>query len=234
MSHTLRVLSALLDYPGDALRAGIPALAAAIESEALLDEGQVAALQPLFRQLADADLLALQEHYVEIFDRSRQHSLCLFEHVHGEARDRGQAMVDLRNRYVAAGLDLIGHELPDYLPLFLEYCSTLAPREGIAELTETGAILALLAGRLTRAGTPYAGVFTLLCQLAGIAPAATAGSAPADQEEPDLDEAWAEDEVRFGGSAPDWTSPPASCPRAQSAVERFHRPEPANTAGTPS
>ncbi len=127
MNTTLRVLSALLRYPDEAVQQAAPILSALLAEEALLAPEQRAALAPLIERLADDDLLDLQEAYVALFDRGRALSLHLFEHVHGESRDRGQAMVDLRDRYVAQGLEITAKELPDYLPLFLEYLSVLSP-----------------------------------------------------------------------------------------------------------
>lgn len=229
MIATLRALSALLDYPSVALQAGLAELVAALKTENLLDRRSLDALAPLVRHLKEADLLPAQEHYVEIFDRGRQHSLCLFEHVHGEARDRGQAMVDLHDRYVAAGLEPVSNDLPDFLPLFLEYCSTLSRREGLAELAETGPILALLAGRLHQAQTPYAGVLAALCHLAGVQPATPSGPAPAEDDLEELDKMWAEEAVRFGG--PPTGAGMAPCQRAQAAVDRILTPRPTRAEG---
>lgn len=203
MSATLRALAALLDYPEAALQAAIAEIRQAIAAEGLLDAGQIERLQPLLDKLAHDDLIECQEHYVELFDRGRSCSLHLFEHVHGESRDRGQALVDLRNRYLQAGLEPLTHELPDYLPLFLEYCSTLAADAALSELAEPGAILALLAGRLTRRGTVYAAPLVILCELAGIdyAPAVGAATPDADTSLEALDSAWEEQAVSFSGPA---------------------------------
>jgi nitrate reductase molybdenum cofactor assembly chaperone NarJ/NarW len=208
MTATLRALSALLSYPDTALQTAIPEIRTAIATEAILDAQQIESLEPLLRWIEGNDLIDCQEHYVEVFDRGRTHSLHLFEHVHGESRDRGQALVDLRNRYLNAQLDPATNELPDYLPLFLEYCSTLAPENALAELAEPGAILGLLARRLSQRGTAYAAVLAILCELAGVEydPGSTASAeeaiAATDLGPDALDASWEEQEVRFGAMAP--------------------------------
>jgi nitrate reductase delta subunit len=201
---TLKALSALLQYPSPELLAAVPPIAEAIEAEAALAPARREALEPLFAMLASADLYDAQESYVMLFDRTRSLSLHLFEHVHGESRDRGQAMVDLKALYEAAGLELEGAELPDYVPLFLEYCSLLPPAEARALLAEPAHVLAALGERLRRKGSPYAAVFEGLVELAAARPeaAATAALLPEADADPDdlaaLDAVWEEEEVRFG------------------------------------
>ena len=124
MIRTFKVLSLLLTYPTAELKAAAPELAAALDAEALLPERLRARLAALIGEIAARDLYDLQERYVLLFDRTRSLSLHLFEHVHGEGRDRGQAMVDLIELYERGGLRLEAKELPDYLPLFLEFLST--------------------------------------------------------------------------------------------------------------
>lgn len=226
MSVSLRALSALLHYPDADLCAAIPEIRAALKAEGMLSVAQLRQLDPLLLQLAGGELIALQEHYVEVFDRGRQHCLHLFEHVHGESRDRGQAMVDLRERYLAAGLDPASEELPDYLPLFLEYCSTLPTATALAELAEPGAILALLADRLERRGTAYAAILAVLCDLTGTAREADQAPEPAEDvnDLAALDAAWEDQEVTFGAMAPAAPSDAVACPQAQAMVSRFLEP----------
>ena len=167
MRLTLRILSALLRYPDEAVQQAVPELAGALAEDGLLSSEQRASLQPLLDALASADLLDAQERYVGLFDRGRAVSLHLFEHVHGESRDRGQAMVDLRDRYEAQGLEITAKELPDYLPLFLEYLSVLPSAQAAEELAQPGVILSALADRLEEKGTPYAAPMRILADLAG-------------------------------------------------------------------
>ncbi len=224
MRLTLRILSALLRYPDEAVQQAVPELAGALADDGLLSSDQRASLQPLLDALASADLLDAQERYVGLFDRGRAVSLHLFEHVHGESRDRGQAMVDLRDRYEAQGLEITAKELPDYLPLFLEYLSVLPSAQAAEELAQPGVILSALAARLEEKGTPYAAPMRILADLAGAGGEAFE-IAPAD--DPDdlaaLDAAWEEEQIRF--DAP--TAPgSADCPQVAGMVDRMLAQEP--------
>ncbi|MCI1270041.1 MAG: nitrate reductase molybdenum cofactor assembly chaperone [Sphingobium sp.] len=224
MRLTLRVLSALLRYPDAAVQDMAPELGELLAADGLLSPEQRAALQPLLDDLAAADLLDAQERYVALFDRGRAVSLHLFEHVHGESRDRGQAMVNLRDRYEAQGLEIAANELPDYLPLFLEYLSVLPPAQAAEELAQPGVILSALAKRLQEKATPYAAPMRILADLAGAGGEAFE-IAPAD--DPDdlaaLDAAWEEEQVRFDGPAAPGA---ADCPQVAGMVDRMLAQEP--------
>src|SRR5262249_57680544 len=127
MSRTFKVLSALLSYPTEELQAAVPELAAALSRESLIPAAIRRRLDVLLNEIATGDLYDLQERYVLLFDRTRSLSLHLFEHVHGESRDRGQAMIDLKALYEKAGLEIDAAELPDFVPLFLNFLSTHPP-----------------------------------------------------------------------------------------------------------
>src|SRR5262245_15037597 len=124
MSKTLKALSALLSYPTTELQQASDELRTVLDVDALLPPTIADALDVLIDELATGDLYDLQERYVLLFDRTRSLSLHLFEHVHGESRDRGQAMIDLKSLYERHGLAIGAGELPDFLPLFLEFLST--------------------------------------------------------------------------------------------------------------
>lgn len=224
MRLTLRTLSALLRYPDEAVQQAAPELTGVLAEDGLLSPEQRASLQPLLDTLASADLLDSQERYVGLFDRSRAVSLHLFEHVHGESRDRGQAMVDLRDRYEAQGLEIAAKELPDYLPLFLEYLSVLPSAQAAEELAQPGVILSALADRLEEKGTPYAAPMRILADLAGAGGEAFE-IAPAD--DPDdlaaLDAAWEEEQIRFDAPVAPGT---ADCPQIAGMVDRMLAQEP--------
>ena len=128
---TLRALAALLSYPSADLIAAAGEIRQAIDSDAVVPPAERAALHRLIDDLAGGDLYDLQECYGLLFDRTRALSLHLFEHVHGESRDRGQAMVDLLKLYEESGYTPTATELPDFLPLFLEYASTRPPQAAI-------------------------------------------------------------------------------------------------------
>lgn len=201
---TFRVLSALLSYPSADMIAALPDLRIALAMEGLLPAPGRRLLEPLFDTLAMSDLTEAQERYVFLFDRTRSLSLHLFEHVHGESRDRGQAMVDLKQVYEAAGLRLTTTELPDYLPAFLEYLSLLPVREAVGLLAETVHILTTLAERLEKRSSPYAGLLRALVMVSKARPKAEnlAAIVADDGIEPDdleaLDAVWMDEEVTFG------------------------------------
>ncbi|MEI8274986.1 MAG: nitrate reductase molybdenum cofactor assembly chaperone, partial [Hyphomicrobiales bacterium] len=129
MAKTFKVLSALLAYPSVELQQATADLRTVVETEALVPAAIRRQLDVLLADLAEGDIYDLQERYVLLFDRTRSLSLHLFEHVHGESRDRGQAMVDLLAMYEDKGLAAVKNELPDYLPLFLEFLATLPQAE---------------------------------------------------------------------------------------------------------
>lgn len=170
MSLTLRSLSAMLAYPNAELCAAIPELREAIDREQALSPAHRAALEPLFQRMEGADLYDLQADYSELFDTGRRLSLNLFEHVHGDSRDRGPAMHDLGQHYLDHGFVPVSKELPDFLPLFLEFVSQIEPAEARSELAEPASVLQALAERLAERETPYAALLDGLVALAGVAP----------------------------------------------------------------
>lgn len=223
--RTFKVLSLLLSYPSPGLASESGALKAVLAEERLLSQQVLREIGALIDHLAAEDLLDAQERYVFLFDRTRSLSLHLFEHVHGESRDRGQAMVDLLNLYRKKGLDVWGGELPDYLPLFLEYLSLIPLEEAKAFLGEPLHILSALRTRLEQRKSPYAAVFRALEDLAGQAAdhekveALLAGEPdPHPLDKKALDDAWKEAEVRFGPGAEE-----KGCPRMKNVVEAMAR-----------
>lgn len=207
---TLKALSRLLLYPEAALQDAAPHLAEALTEDGRLDAATRLGLIPLLRSLAGEDLYDLQEAYVSLFDRTRRLSLHLFEHVHGESRDRGQAMVDLAALYAQGGLAIDANELPDFLPLFLEFLATHPEAEAQGLLADVDHILATLEERLGERGSLYAAVLTAVRHLAG-AEAVTAPNPTSEGEADDraaldldaldltaLDKEWEETAVTFG------------------------------------
>jgi nitrate reductase delta subunit len=190
---TLRVLAALLSYPDVRLREHLPEMRDILRSESVLRDARQAELAALIESLAAADQLEVEADYVELFDRGRRTSLHLFEHVHGDSRDRGPAMIDLAQTYEQAGLYLAPGELPDYLPAVLEFVSVQPQREGAAFLGEMAHIFASIFSALRERASPYASVLGALLELAGEKAQAVALAA-----ELSLDESWVEPPV-FGG-----------------------------------
>lgn len=192
----LKVISLLLDYPDQHLRDGHAELAQAIGSAREISPEQRIALRRLLDELTEGDLMDVQERYTDLFDRGRSLSLLLFEHVHGESRDRGQAMVDLIRTYEEAGLHLHpdqGGELPDYLPLVLEFVSTLdgpAARDFTGEFAH---ILNALYAALLKRRSLYAHIPAAVLELMAQAIEPTEVT-----EDEALDDAWQEPDA-FGG-----------------------------------
>jgi nitrate reductase molybdenum cofactor assembly chaperone NarJ/NarW len=207
MAKTFKVLSALLSYPTAELQQAGGELAAALDGEGLVTGHVRTALQRLIDDIAGGDLYDLQERYTLLFDRTRSLSLHLFEHVHGESRDRGQAMIDLKAMYEQADLDISASELPDFLPLFLEYLSTLPANEACATLGQPTHILAALAERLRKRKSPYEAVFRALSALAAAKPRPEDVAILMQEPDPDpldlaaLDAAWEDEPVTFGPGA---------------------------------
>lgn len=204
----LKVISLLLDYPTEQLREGYLELAKAISGAREISPEQRGALRLLLEELVGGDLMDVQERYSELFDKGRALSLLLFEHVHGESRDRGQAMVDLLAEYEAAGFQLAARELPDHLPLFLEYLSTRDEAEIGRWLGEISHILALLAARLEERNAEHALVPKALLALIGATELIEAHRPVVAAEEPDhtpqaLDRVWEEEAVRFSAESDD-------------------------------
>jgi len=191
---TLLALSALLEYPDAEVRAAHDELAAALRDAAILSRGRLTELRALLRQFGSLDPYELEARYVATFDHGRRStSLHLFEHVHGDSRDRGGALVDLQQTYERAGLRLNSGELPDHLTVLLQFAATLPDAQARAFVGETAHLLNPLCAALRARRSPYASVIAALLELLGQRPQPV----PVP-EEPDLDEAWAEPPA-FGG-----------------------------------
>lgn len=225
---TFKALSALLTYPSRDLQEAVPAIRDVL-AEGVVAPASIAALEPLLASLETGDLYDLQERYVLLFDRSRTLSLNLFEHVHGESRDRGGAMVDLLETYRAGDFDLAGTELPDHLPVLLEFLSVRPLAEAREMLADAGHILVALAERLARRESVYAAVLEALVALSAAASTTEEAQALLSQQDDDpedlvaLDAVWEEAQVTFG---PD---PNAGCPVSRDILTRMD-PAPASAA----
>jgi nitrate reductase molybdenum cofactor assembly chaperone NarJ/NarW len=195
LRHTLRALALLLEYPDEKLRAVLPALADAIDSEAALPAARREELRSFIREMERADPIELEARYVELFDRGRATSLHLFEHVHGDSRDRGPAMIDLTQTYEKAGLLLGPHELPDHLCVVLEFASTQPPQLAREFLGEMAHILNAIFSALRKRESRYAVLLAAVLELAGH----KAEPVPVVDDDP-MDESWAEPVVFDGCS----------------------------------
>jgi len=187
MTKSLRVLAAVLGYPDAQMRSHLPEMRDLLQGERALSHSRLAELDALMDMLWRADPLEAESDYVELFDRGRGTSLHLFEHVHGDSRERGPAMIDLGQTYEKAGLILAEGELPDYLPAVLEFVSTQPVREARAFLGEMAHIFNAIFGALQQRDSAYASVLGALLELAG--EKAQPVKPPTEES---LDESWAE------------------------------------------
>lgn len=198
----LLVISRLLEYPDAALWEHQQELREALAEGGALNLQQAARLNDFITSLCSRDLLDAQASYSELFDRGRATSLLLFEHVHGESRDRGQAMVNLMGQYQQAGMEIDSRELPDHLPLYLEYLSQRTPEEARGGLQDVAPILALLGARLKLRESDYSVLFEVLIAISESDVALESVSQQIANEARDdtlqaLDAVWEEEQVKF-------------------------------------
>ena len=234
MDRTLKSLSLLLAYPTRELQASMSEIGGVLAADSRLTAAARRALRPLVETLATRDIYDLEEQFVMLFDRSRTLLLNLFEHVHGESRDRGGAMVSLIETYREAGFDPSTSELPDHLPVLLEFLSTRPFVEVQETLADAAHIFEALNARLARRDSPYGAVFAALLQLSGVQPDAEAVAELLDQPDIDpndleaLDQVWEDSEVVFG---PD---PNAGCPQVRDMLAQMDVPINPAPAATPA
>lgn len=222
---TLKILGLLVSYPDAPLVDALPAFLSVLRQEKWLAEDKLKALENFVLVLGSSDLLDLQEDYVILFDRTPSLSLHLFEHVHGDSRERGQALVDLANVYEGKGLRIDSGETPDYLPAFMEYLSILAPQEAQEALDGVSHILAAMVERLAQRNSGYAHVLEAALSLVSRRPNKKAVRDTldnADSSTPDFEQMDKDWEEQFALSLP---GPSASqdCPKASMMLQRMTR-----------
>jgi len=194
-----RALSALLSYPSEEMRQALPEIAEVIRQASIVRPTEQRGLLELIDELGRDDLLTVEERYVDLFDRGRALSLNLFEHLHGESRDRGEAMVELKQIYERAGFKLSANELPDYLPVVLEYLSCREFAEAREMLTDCVGILTTIGRSLVARRSRYAAILQTLIVFAGENPI-DAAKIPLVMERTDmLDRDWVE-QPAFAGA----------------------------------
>ncbi|MEM9619610.1 MAG: nitrate reductase molybdenum cofactor assembly chaperone [Pseudomonadota bacterium] len=224
MNNKYKALSALLSYPSADLKAATEDIRTVLLEEAPGPIWALHKIDKLIDEIEALDLYELQERYVFLFDRTRSLSLHLFEHVLGESRDRGQAMVDLKTLYAEGGLEIGANELPDFLPLFLEYLSTRSDDEARTLLKEPLSVIAALKERLEKRKTPYAAVFRVLEAIAGHDPSTQELNdlRKAPDDDPNdleaLDAAWEDQPVTFGPGE-------EACPKVSEMLDRMNAGE---------
>ncbi|KZL27075.1 nitrate reductase molybdenum cofactor assembly chaperone [Pseudovibrio sp. WM33] len=238
MIVSLKILSLLLNYPTQEFLDDLPALKDAVNSDRLLSAKGQKMICTLCDDLAGKDLYEVQEQYVFLFDRTRSHSLHLFEHVHGESRDRGQALVDLREMYLTNGFAVETTELPDYIPLFLEYLAHQPFTEAQELLGQTAHIFEALRLRLKKKGSIYANAFGAVAEISKAAPSKELLSNILAEPEDDpndleaMDRIWQEEVVKFGGNAGEGSCGPDRLRMQMRAADRRPSdPTPQNIQG---
>ena len=207
-----RAFSALLSYPSEEMRRALPEIADIIKAALVVQPHERSDLLDLIDELGCGDILRAEERYVDLFDRGRALSLHLFEHLHGESRDRGEAMVELKQLYEQAGFELSARELPDFLPVVLEYLSCRNLAEARAMLADCANILTTIGRSLVARRSRYAAVLQALIVIAGESPIDVTKIPPVKEQTETLDRDWVE-EPAFAG-APTAAPPSAGAPAA--------------------
>jgi nitrate reductase delta subunit len=224
MDRTLKALSLTLSYPSAELQDAMPEIGDVLGTDPRIAPDTRAALQRLAEGLGQGDLYDIQESYVMLFDRSRTLSLNLFEHVHGESRERGGAMVSLIDTSGGGGFDPATTELPDHLPVLLEFLASRPFVKAQETLADAAHIFDALATRLVRRESGYGAALVALSQLAGAQSDADAVAGMLAQPDDDptdldaLDAVWEETEITFG---PD---PNAGCPQVRDMLALMDKP----------
>jgi nitrate reductase delta subunit len=234
-----KVISALMDYPQEGVAEHEEELHNIIQSNKILSSESKQAMSQFLAQQCAMDILDWQSDYDALFERGRNLSLLLFEHVHGESRDRGQAMVDLIAQYKDANLALDKNELPDYIPLFLEFLSTQDQAGAKAWLMDISHILAVLATRLEERESGYASLFNALLEysqaevnMAEIRE--MVASEEADYTNEAIDKVWEDEAISFGGNATDGGSCPSSASDGKPTAKQSRNDEMAVNIMSPS
>jgi nitrate reductase delta subunit len=226
---TFKLLGLLLTYPEGTVYSASDELLQTLRSEALLPEKFIKKVEIFLTAQKNQDLMAAQEDYVETFDRGRAHCLHLFEHIHGESRDRGQAMVDLSETYATKDLHIDSSELPDYLPLFMEYLSRCDSRDAAELLGEAIDVIAVIGAKLKKRKSPYADIFTCIEELSAAKvdkrkiknALKEAHKDPETLEE--LDEQWKEAEAFAGDPLADAAADPNTCNAFPNTMEALNK-----------
>lgn len=222
--RTLKILGYLMTYPEAPYLEVIDQCAEILKSEKWLSKATLRNLLGALDEVRERDLLDLQEDYVDLFDRTPSLSLHLFEHVHGDSRDRGQALVDLLGVYEEAGLAIDTDEMPDYLPLFAEYAATLPPKEASENMGSIVNILSALEGRLKGRSPFHASILGAMIETASRAPDPKAVAASLQRSSGDalsfeeMDKAW---EEQFAFQNTPETTGGAVCGAADGSLNRL-------------
>jgi nitrate reductase delta subunit len=220
---TFKALGALFAYPTEELIVALPEIREAIAGEHALKLDVEEQVGVLIDRLAAIDLMELQEAYVGLFDRTKSLSLHLYEHVWGDASERGQAMVRLQTLYRLHGFSHTVSELPDYVPLFCEFLSLISEKAARAILSDATPVVEVLRDRLAKRSSPYAGAAAALVSLASrtldraMLEQIAKGALADDDTFEALDRAWEEEPVTFGAGDAAKSCRPNAAPATHAA-----------------
>lgn len=223
--YTLRIIALLLNYPSQSMVAAAGEIPLILRREGWLSDKAVSAIETFLKGITEQDIMDLQENYVTLFDRTPSLSLHLFEHVHGDSRDRGQALVELDSLYREKGLENASEHTPDYLPMFLEYLSLLSVEEARENLDGAIDVIAILGERLRKRDSVYAVLFDALEEAATRRPdhkklqSALKADAGLPLSADEMDAAW-EEQFAFG----DVKEGQGGCPQAEEMLARMGLP----------
>lgn len=199
MIKAYKILSLLLSYPSEELQQFLRDAEDELKREALLKEEILKEISVFVQHFQKMDIIDWQAHYVQLFDNSRSASLYIFEHLKGDSKDRGQAMVDMTGFYREQGLDLSQNELPDYVPVFLEFLSTLDQRKAAEYLSIPINIIQRVYIALSDSNNPYKYILNAVISLSEKAPDHEAVQKMIKAQKPmDFDKEYAEAPVIFG------------------------------------
>jgi nitrate reductase molybdenum cofactor assembly chaperone NarJ/NarW len=224
---TLKVIGLLMSYPQEGLTEAAEDMRALLRSEGWVSSRALSEIDDVLAEIEAKDILDLQEDYVALFDRTPSLSLHLFEHVHGDSRDRGQAMVELDELYRERGLCNASEHTPDYLPMFLEYLSMLPVEQARSNLDGAIDVIAVIGERLRKRGSVYAALFDALQEAASRRPdparlqSAMLADAGAPLSAERMDSAW-EEQFAFDKSSESQNG--GTCPKADEMLARMGLP----------
>lgn len=200
MLKTYKILSLLLSYPDASLQEFLQEVEAELQDEALLPAENIDQINSFVNHFSKMDITEWQAEYVQLFDNSRSASLHLFEHIKGDSKDRGQAMVDMIEFYRENGMQLTAKELPDYIPAFLEFLSTLKKSKAAKLLAEPVHIIQRICLALQEKDNPYQHILAAIVKLSARQPDKKATEMVIQNEKPlNLDAEYEEGPVEFGG-----------------------------------
>jgi len=217
----LKVISRLLDYPSEALFSASDELIDVVRQDTSISEVNKNSLISFIQQLSLKNIYDAQERYDLLFDRGRSLSLLLFEHVHGESRDRGQAMVDLMNVYKSKGFEVNSSQLPDYIPLYLEFLSEQDDAFAEEWLGDICHLMTMLSERLIERKCDYSALFDSLIELSRVEVNREEVAEAVSKEERDdtieaIDKEWEDKEIKFD----DPIQAGEQCPSASSGIHK--------------